>query len=336
MGYIQKHLGLILRALISIGILAVIAFRVDWPELGNVFKTMNWRWVGASFLLFGVVIVFAVWRWDLLLRVHGIRLPWVKVAEIWMIGHFFNAFLLGTTGGDVAKIYYCAEAVPEKRSASALSIIFDRVLGLFVLLTLAVILGVWHYEILDADPVTHKALLAIFVSFSAMLVGLCVFLIPAAWNWFFGLLKRFAPHHLQDTVCNVHEAFLRYTRSWITNLLAILISVVLHMLTFVMSFCLLRALHLHDVPFWPFVSCLPIVGFLVAIPISISGLGMREGLFVSFLGLLEVNKESALAFSLGGFGVTLLWSLIGGVIYLQYKKVGDTVSKIEHAVDKVG
>jgi uncharacterized protein (TIRG00374 family) len=336
MGYLRKRLGLILRAVISIGILAVIAFRVDWPELGNAFRTMEWIWVGGAFLLFGVVIVFAVWRWDLLLRVHGIRLPWVKVAEIWMIGHFFNAFLLGTTGGDVAKIYYCAEAVPEKRSASALSIIFDRVLGLFVLLTLAVILGVWHYKILDADPVTHKALLAIFGSFGAMLIGLGVFLIPKAWNWFFGLLKRFGPHHLQDTVNNVHEAFSRYTESWATNVLAVLISVVLHMLTFVMSFCLLRALHLNDVPFWPFVSCLPIIGFLVAIPVSISGLGMREGLFVSFLGLLAVDKETALAFSLGGFGVTLLWSLIGGVIYLQYKKAGDSFSKIERAGDKIG
>jgi uncharacterized protein (TIRG00374 family) len=333
MGYLRKHLGLILRAGISIGILVVIGFRVDWPELMEAFRTMDWAWVGAAFLLFGVVIGFAVLRWDLLLRVHGIRLPWVKIAEIWMIGHFFNAFLLGTTGGDVAKIYYCAAALPEQRSAAALSIIFDRILGLFVLLSIAVVLGGWHYQILDADPVTHKALLGIFVSFLAMLVGLFVFFVPAAWQMFFGLLKRFAPHHLQDTVNNVHEAFTRYTQSWGTNLLAVLISLILHMLTFIMSFFLLKALHAHDVPFWPFVSCLPIIGFLVAIPISISGLGMREGLFVSFLGLLKVNKETALAFSLGGFGVTLLWSLIGGIIYLRYKKPEDTFSKIEHSRD---
>lgn len=335
MGYIRKHLSFFLRALISLTILIVIGLRVNWPELGRTFQTMDWTWVGAAFLTFGVVILFAVLRWDVLLRVHGIHLPWRKTAEIWMIGHFFNAFLLGTTGGDVAKIYYCAQALPEHRSAAALSIIFDRLLGLFVLLSIAVVLGLWHYPILDGDPVTHKALLAIFLSFIAMLCGLAFFLIPPAWSFFFQIVNRFAPNHLQKTVNNIHEAFIRYTQSWGANFMAIIISIILHLLTFIMSFFLLRALHLHDVPFWPFVSCLPIIGFLVAIPVSISGLGMREGLFVSFLGLLSIDKEIALAFSLAGFGVTLLWSLIGGLIYLQYKKPEDSFSKIEHATDTV-
>ena len=56
----------------------------------------------------GTTILLGVLRWRLVLRVQGLDLPWRRGAEISFVAHFFNSFLLGSTGGDMMKAYYAA------------------------------------------------------------------------------------------------------------------------------------------------------------------------------------------------------------------------------------
>jgi len=57
------------------------------------------------------------------------------------------------------------------------------------------------------------------------------------------------------------------------------------------------------------------------IPLSISGLGIREGAFVLFFGLIGVKPEVATAISLSWF-ITMTTAGIWGLIeYIRYKKV---------------
>jgi uncharacterized membrane protein YbhN (UPF0104 family) len=65
---------------------------------------------------------------------------------------------------------------------------------------------------------------------------------------------------------------------------------------------------------------MPIVATVTALPISIGGAGLREGLFIQILGALYSTPESiATLVSLSGFMMQVFWSLIGGVIYLGYR-----------------
>ncbi len=65
---------------------------------------------------------------------------------------------------------------------------------------------------------------------------------------------------------------------------------------------------------------MPIVATVTALPISIGGAGLREGLFIQILGALYATPESiATLVSLSGFMMQVFWSLIGGVIYLGYR-----------------
>ena len=78
----------------------------------------------------------------MLLGVHGVHLSYWRIFELTMIGQFFSAFLLGTTGGDVIKIFYAARAVPQRRAAVAFTVIVDRVIGLVALLLFGVALSI--------------------------------------------------------------------------------------------------------------------------------------------------------------------------------------------------
>ncbi len=61
----------------------------------------------------------------------------------------------------------------------------------------------------------------------------------------------------------------------------------------------------------------PMVAMLAAVPVSLSGLGVREASYVYFLTRLPgISSEAALAFAVLWFAVLLLSSLVGGVVFL--------------------
>ena len=66
----------------------------------------------------------------------------------------------------------------------------------------------------------------------------------------------------------------------------------------------------------------PIIICISALPITPSGLGVRENLFVLMLTAPEINisATSALSLSLLTYAVSLFWSLVGGAVYLGLKE----------------
>ena len=65
-------------------------------------------------------------------------------------------------------------------------------------------------------------------------------------------------------------------------------------------------------PLQLFALILPVM-LLLAVPISIAGWGLREGLMVTALGFLGVEPSAAVAISLLWGGVTLFGGLLGGI-----------------------
>jgi hypothetical protein len=75
-----------------------------------------------------------------------------------------------------------------------------------------------------------------------------------------------------------------------------------------------------NIPFLALLIYLPLITLVSTLPISISGLGVREGAFVLLLGLIGVRPETATAISLSWFVAVSAGSLIGLFEYIRYKK----------------
>jgi uncharacterized protein (TIRG00374 family) len=75
-----------------------------------------------------------------------------------------------------------------------------------------------------------------------------------------------------------------------------------------------------DIPFLVFLIFLPLIILFTMIPVSISGLGVRESAFVLFFGLVGMKPEVSTALSLLWFLTVSTASLIGLIEYLKYKK----------------
>jgi uncharacterized membrane protein YbhN (UPF0104 family) len=76
-----------------------------------------------------------------------------------------------------------------------------------------------------------------------------------------------------------------------------------------------------NAPILAIAAIVPIVTCISTLPITPSGLGVRENLYVWFLATqgIGIPPVEALLISLIGFGTSLIWSAIGGLVYVTVK-----------------
>jgi uncharacterized membrane protein YbhN (UPF0104 family) len=131
------------------------------------------------------------------------------------------------------------------------------------------------------------------------------------------LAKRLPMAHRGTSIFAAYE---KTARAFGVNVLALIGSIPSHLCIIAMGWCILQALNLNPPPpIMVFGAIMAIVNMLIALPISLSGLGVREVLYVVFLGLLGIDADHAAAFSLTYFTINLLWSLVGGPFYFLYR-----------------
>jgi uncharacterized protein (TIRG00374 family) len=65
-----------------------------------------------------------------------------------------------------------------------------------------------------------------------------------------------------------------------------------------------------------FVCFQPVAAVLAALPISIGGLGVREGTLVGLFSSVGIGRELATAMSLLGYIAGFLASLLGGIAFV--------------------
>src|SRR5207247_5591605 len=107
------------------------------PRLWSTLTMINPGAFSVSVLLMGLTIVLGIARWRMVLRVHGFELSWSRAAEISFVAHFFNSFLLGSTGGDLMKAYYAARETHHKKTEAVVTVFVDRLVGVWAMLLFA-------------------------------------------------------------------------------------------------------------------------------------------------------------------------------------------------------
>ena len=65
----------------------------------------------------------------------------------------------------------------------------------------------------------------------------------------------------------------------------------------------------------------PLVVTVSMLPVSLSGIGLREGAYVFFLAFVNVPKTEALTFAFGWFTILVMSSLTGGIVFAIHSLV---------------
>lgn len=293
-------------------------------------------WLVPGLFCFGLVLVCSTMRWHVLLSVQKIHFRWKRTWYLVMIGMFFNLFLLGSVGGDVLKIFYAMKEVPQQKTAVFFSIMFDRFIGMFSLMVVTLSICLFSFQQLLANPITKGLLTTVLAVFG----GFIVFLIFSSLINYFHLWKR-VPHWIPGSraLLEMIAALSAYGSKKRVLATAFLYSIFMNLFLFGSGvFAAYAFSRLPGAPgAGPMIVVMPIVNTICNIPISLSGIGVREGLFETLLNTLYgTPKPLAVLISLTSFSLTVVWSLLGGVVYLFYRpSSGEAISlhEISHQVE---
>ncbi len=287
-----------------------------WKSLSKVHGgafALSLGWMGATIFL-GIV------RWRQVLRVHGLELSFARASEISLVAHFFNSFLLGAAGGDLMKAYYAARETHHLKAEAVGTVFVDRIIGLFALLLFTVVMMAANLPLLRADPLFAQLAWVIVLMFGGCAAVLFLALrgglskgLPQARAWLRRLPKGDFLERLRESLKPFGQDPVFLVKSLSVSL--ILCSVcVLHVQTLAWGLGLEITLR-HLFVIVPMITC------MVVFPLTPSGLGVRENLFVLMLAvpMIGVEHTAALSLSLLCTAGSLCWSLVGGAIYAGLK-----------------
>lgn len=291
------------------------------PELWANLTQIHWAVFAGSVVLVGIVLLLGILRWGMVLKVHGLQLPFSRAAEISFVAHFFNSFLLGSTGGDLMKAYYAARETHHKKTESVVTVFVDRLVGLWAMLLFAGIMMLPNLQLLMSSELLRLPVaLVLAMLFACTLVVLLAFYggVSRRWSGARDWLRRLPKGAwIEQTL----EACRRFGKEPLFVSKTLLVSMLLNSVTVLQFLVLAWGLGLSVSPLAMFVI-VPTIICIASLPITPSGLGVRENLFVLMLAgtTIAASATSALSLSLLAYAGSLFWSLVGGIVYVLFKE----------------
>src|SRR5256886_5172339 len=295
-------------------------------KMAKAIQAADLRWVIAAIFAYVTVEIAAAIRWQILLRVQGIRLNFFRLIGLFLIGMFYNQFLPGGTGGDIIKSYLLLKETAHHKAGALLAVVFDRLIGLVALVTITVTLVTLRFDLLWRTPVTvesgftpHQLLGVLGLLLGVSITGLMISFIVSGFNLFHLLPHKFPG---REKLIEIAAAYHLYARHWFATFLAFGASLVAHLATFTTFLCVAYAFHA-GVKLIDFFAVLPVERTLTALPISFAGVGLREQILQIMLhNLCGVPIAVAKLIGTMSFLVILVCCAPGGIVYFFYRPSG--------------
>ena len=312
----KKRLVLLAKLAVMAGLLVLLYRKVDFAAFRGALADLEWGWLPLIYALFLLNTALSSWKWQLLLQADGVQVPLRSLLGSYLIGTFFNLFLPSSIGGDS---YRVVDASRHGGAAKSFASVFaDRLTGFLAL-------AIWGlvFSAIGWSRLPDKRILLLPVLVFGLMAGLVFALVQRTWLvavWRFLRLDRLHKldaflHRFLDSLAGYHA-----NRALLVRVFGI--SLLFQMLAIVIIFCISQAMA-WSVPFIYFCIFVPLITLGEALPISIFGIGVRDSLYVFFFAQGGASREQALSLALVYVLITIVYSLLGGVLFLLRRPRAD-------------
>ncbi|VAW52962.1 hypothetical protein MNBD_GAMMA05-1894 [hydrothermal vent metagenome] len=314
----MKKLFFILKLVLTLSLLAWvihsagITSKEGFNEFLDEIKNANIKYVIAAFLIIPVMDFVCTIKWYFMVRAKDIVIGFWRLMGFYIVGRFFNLILPSSIGGDLIRIHFLGRH--SNRYADAAAIVFlERLTGLFTLI---------FYVFIALFIVSKKfssdwLFIGVVVAFVGLLFLMWVLLnehiflllrnfvcrmIPSANKIFIKLEKmRKSIHDLSKNKSVMVYAFINSCLFYI----AAVINAWVTLLVF-------NA----DVSFETMLLAVPIIMFIMNIPVSIGNIGIMEFAHVFVLTRFGVSGVDALSLALLMRIKMFVSAGFGGLLYI--------------------
>ncbi len=300
-----------LKILFSGGLLYWLIHDLELKQVGLVIADANVGLLSLAFMMFFLGYLITAFRWRMLLSAQGVHARIGFLVQSFMVAIFFNNLLPSTIGGDIVRVYD-SWRLGNSRSGAASVVVVDRLMGLLALASYALITVMAARQLADLVPALPALVLG-----AALAVG------GLTWFVFFAPLRLYQnleqyldrrttqPWRIIAKIASAFSAF-RGRRDLLVR--AFGLSLLLQLNVIVHFIIVSRALGI-DIPVLAMFTMIPLSIFVTMLPVSINGIGLREGVFVFFFSAYGIDAVEAIAFAWIALGFVMLQGVIGGILF---------------------
>jgi uncharacterized membrane protein YbhN (UPF0104 family) len=295
------------KLILTILLLGFVLRSVDPVVFWETIRSVDVRLLSLAILMFYPVQLLAAYRWYFLLKRFARSLPFWSVVRHNMLGQFAALFLPGQISGDVVRTIAVANG-QSGRATFVLSVMIDKAALLAATAVFALIgtLG---------SRLQSQFAGAYLVALGLLMIALsAVFLLSRyrgdhVTRWLISLGNKL-PAHLQPSLLRIGADLDVPQIPFYTTLMVLILAFGLQLAYTAGSFMTARAMHITiSLVDWAAINA--VVSIVRVLPLTIGGLGIREGLFASVLALYGVPAAQAIAFSLTSFVIVAVLTSLG-------------------------
>jgi hypothetical protein len=300
--------GWAVRSAISVLLLTWLLTRIDLSAVSQTVGKLDLALYVLLAAVYALGILVSALKWHLLLPDR----PLTALIQGSLIGQFYALLLPGQVAGEVMKAYRLGQGRRDAEKVAA-SVVVDKATGLLSLMLVG-FLGLYV-----AQPGIPRLLVDALLAVFACGLGL---LFSVRWARLYDFVQR-ALVRIQQSVSFLRPVLFRvqfimlewrdYLRRPAPLLASVLMGLLLQSVHLVIILLLSLRFEIILPPFsWLWIFA--VVSLAVVLPLSVGGIGVREGAFVGLLGFLGVVAPLALALSLTIFSLQLLAAGFGAVV----------------------
>lgn len=302
----------LLKTLLRISVSALLIFlllrKTDFSAILNTMHNFSLTNLLTAFLLFSFTFVILAYKWKILLPEYSLFL----LSKTILIGHFYSTVLPGQIAGEAAKAYTLGKG-KKNAEVIAASVLIDKITGLLGLLIVGIV-GVFFSKTIIPPALTISLVIAAFlVAFSLVLIRVKFI--------FSGILKIL--NYLKSVFPGAKKIFNQlellihawemYSGKSKILFYSVLFGIAYQVTSIFTNLLLADGLSI-SVSFFDWSWIAAFLSFALLIPLSIGGIGIREGTLVGVLAIVGVIPANALALSFSLFGFTVIYAIVGGII----------------------
>lgn len=310
---IKRH-KIFLKALVASLLLWYVFKDIDFSAFLLILKKANFFLLAFAFILIIISQMFiSNFKWLIILREYKITVPFKTLCDMYLVGMFFSIFLPGSYGGDLIRARQISRYT-DRTVEGVMSIVLERVTGLIGLLAVLLL----SLLFVDQSVIPQRVKLW---GIGLIIILFCggVLLMSRGLVRKFSFLVSLAGERFEAKAKEVYETIYKLKDKKIAVQI-ISLSILFQFMTIVVNYIIAMSLNI-TVPFTYMMFAVPIISFLTIMPVSLSGIGVRDISYIGLLGAIGVDKESAFSIGLVAFLMIVTVSLYGGIVFIRQKSI---------------
>jgi glycosyltransferase 2 family protein len=301
----------LLKVSFAVGLIWLLLGQIDLRALADAFTMFRWWSIVVAVALFFASCAVAASKWRLLWD----KATWWEMLLANFASQFYSMILPGQLAGEAVKTFKVGRRFRDTSGVAA-SVVVDRVTGLVGLLVLACV-----GALLSSSSIARAAIYPLLLATVALAGVLYALAWPFVLKAAVSALTRVGGS--SRWLASASRKMVAFVTAWASllarpgrMLVAIGLGIVFQVLCVCINVVVAADLGI-GVAFYDWCWILGLVSVAVLLPVTVAGIGIREGVYAGVLSLLGVPLEQAIAISIVVFGISLVGALIGGLVELR-------------------